>query len=107
MSEVDPKATHQYQIGDVASALEFLKRTRSELRMLRLVRVWKDRLRVYDVNGDCFEIACVGYGDADVIPLLDNINTAFKRELIHEPTDSDYKEFKTGRRYTWAADRVM
>ena len=33
--------------------------------------------------------------------------TAYKRELIHDETDQPYKEFKTGRRYAWAADRVM
>jgi hypothetical protein len=107
MTEVVPKARHEYSTGGTAAALEFLKRTRSELRMLRFVRVWKDRLQVYDVNGDCFEIAGIGYPDAEVIPLLDNVNTAFKRELIHEPTEAEYKEFKTGRRYAWAADRVM
>ena len=101
------KASHTYQPGEVADVLEFLKRTRSELRMLRLVRVWRDRMEVLDVNGDAFEIRGLGYPDADVVAVLDNINTAFKRELIHEPTDEPYKEFKTGRRYAWAADRVM
>ena len=102
-----PKATHTYRPGHVADVLEFLKRTRSELRMLRMVRVWPERIEVFDVNGDTFEIRGLGYPDADVIPVLDNINTAFKRELIHEPTSEPYKEFKTGRRYAWAADRVM
>ena len=107
MPPTTPKAQHEFQSGDTAAALEFLKRTRSELRMLRFVRVWKDRLQVFDVNGDYFEITGVGYPQPEIIPLLDNINAAFKRELIHEPTDADYKEFKTGRRYAWAADRVM
>jgi hypothetical protein len=107
MTDVVPKAQHAFSSGGTAAALEFLKRTRSELRMLRFVRVFKDHLQVFDVNGDCFEITGVGYPDADIVALLDNINTAFKRELIHEPTDAEYKEFKTGRRYAWAADRVM
>jgi hypothetical protein len=102
-----PLATHDYTPGGVTAALEFLKRTRAELRTLRKVRIWKDRLHVYDINGDFFEVRGVGYGDADIIPLLDSVNTAYNRETIHAPLDDDYKEFKTGRRYPWAADRVM
>jgi hypothetical protein len=107
MTDVVPKAQHDFGAGGVTPALEFLKRTRSELRILRFVRVWKDRLQVFDVNGDYFEITGVGYPNAEVVALLDNINAAYKRELVHEPTEAEFKEFKTGRRYAWAADRVM
>ena len=100
-------ASHEYQSGKVQDSLEFLKRTRSELRMLRKVRVFRDRLHVIDINGDYFEILGLGYPDPDVVPVLDNVNTAYKRELIHKETDDEFKEFKTGRRYAWAADRVM
>jgi hypothetical protein len=75
--------------------------------MLRKVRVYRDRLHVIDINGDYFEVQGLGYRHADVIPVLDNINTAYKRDAIHEETDDPFKEFKTGRRYCWAADRVM
>jgi hypothetical protein len=100
-----PRATHDYTA--LEPALEFLKRTRSELRMLRKVRVYKDRLQVIDVNKDYFEIRGIGYADADIVPVLRNINTAFNPQTIHEPTADDYKEFDTGRRHPWAEDRVM
>jgi hypothetical protein len=102
-----PLATHDYTPGGLTAAFEFLKRTRSELRMLRKVRIWMDRLQVIDVNKDCFEIRGIGYGDPDIIPLLRNINTAFDPQKIHEPTSAEYKEFDTGRRHPWAEDRVM
>jgi hypothetical protein len=102
-----PIATHDYTQGGVDAALEFLKRTRSELRFLRKVRVWKDHFHIIDVNKDYFEIRGVGYGDPDIVPLLSNINTAFDPKKIHEPTDLEYKEFDTGRRRPWAEDRVM
>jgi hypothetical protein len=102
-----PLATHDYTPGGLDAALEFLKRTRSELRALRKVRVWKGKLHVIDVNKDFFEIRGIGYGDADVVPLLRNINTAFDPKKIHEPTTLEYKEFDTGRRHPWAEDRVM
>jgi len=103
----DPLATHDYAPGGLAAALEFLKRTRSEMRALHRVRVWKDRLQVFDINKDIFEVRGIGYPDADVIPLLQYVNTAFNPETISAPVDVDYKEFGAGRRYTWAADRVM
>jgi hypothetical protein len=89
------------------AALDFFKRTRSELRLLRMVRLGRDFVRVYDVNGDSFEIRGLGYPDADVIPLLEDINAAYDPDTIHRATDAEYKELKTGRRRPWAEDRVM
>jgi hypothetical protein len=103
----EPKAIHDYIQGGLEAALEFLKRTRSELRMLRKVRVWKDRLHIIDVNKDYFEVRGIGYEGADIVPLLRNINTAFDPKKVHEPTVLEYKEFDTGRRHPWAEDRVM
>jgi hypothetical protein len=102
-----PLAVHEYRPGELDQALEFLKRTRWELRSLRLVRVGKEYLRIFDINGDYFEIRGLGYPDADLIPLLRNINTNFNPDTIHDPTDAEYKEYKTGRRHPWAEDRVM
>ena len=100
-----PLASHDYVPGGLSAALEFLKRTRSELRQLRKVRIWKDKLHIIDVNKDFFEIRGIGYADADIIPLLKSINTAFDPATIHNPVDVDYKEFDTGRRHPWAEDR--
>lgn len=102
-----PLATHDYASGQLDVALEFLKRIRAELRIIRKVRVWKDSFRVLDVNGDSFEIRGIGYPDADILAILRAVNTAFDPQVIHEPTALDYKEFDTGRRPTWAQDRVM
>ncbi len=103
----EPKATHDYDAGDLAAALEFLKRTRSELRTLRKAWVWKDRLQVFDVNGDYFEVRGVGYADADVAALLRAVNAAFDPATIHQAPPGEYREVMTGRRHRWAEDRVM
>ena len=103
----EPLARFQYEAGKVADALEFLKRTRNELRTLRKVYVWTDRLRVFDVNGDCFEVTGVGYVDHDIKPILDAVHTSYKPEAIHNAFAGEYKEFKTGKRRPWAEDRVM
>jgi len=102
-----PLAIHDYTPSGLDAALEFLKRTRGELRSLRKARVWKDRFQVIDVNKDCFEVRGVGYPDADIVPLLRAVNTAFDPQSIHAETNLEHKEFDTGRRHTWAEDRVM
>jgi hypothetical protein len=103
----NPKATHEFTAGQMDAAVEFLKRTRWELRSLRFVRIWKDKLCIYDVNGDFFEVRGIGYSDADIIPLLKLVNTAYNPQTIHDPTDLEFKELSTGRRHPWAEDRVM
>ena len=103
----DPRAIYEFTPGGLDAVLEFLKRTRAELRTIQKVRVWKDRFQVIDVNKDCFEVRGVGYPDADIIPLLQSVNTAFNPETIHAAVEAEYKEFGAGRRYPWAYDRVM
>ena len=71
-----PLATHDYTSGELATAQEFVKRTRWELRELWMVRVYRDRYQIIDVNKDHFEIRGIGYSDADIVPLLRLVNAA-------------------------------
>ena len=103
----EPLATHDYSAGGLEAAIAFFHRTRAELRTLRMVRVSTQWVRLLDVNGDYFELRGLGYADADIIPVLRSFDTPFNPQSIHDPIDAPYKEFKTGRRYPWAADRVM
>jgi hypothetical protein len=103
----EPLATHDFADGGLEAALRFFRRTRNELRMLRLVRVSTDWVRLYDINGDFFELTGLGYADPEIVPVLRSFDTPFNPETIGFPTAAPYKEFKTGRRYPWAADRVM
>ena len=78
-------AEHRWEPERLQDVLEFLKRTRSELRMLRKVRVSREWVRIFDINGDWFEVSGVGYPDADVVAVLRAVNTPFNPETIHEP----------------------
>jgi hypothetical protein len=102
-----PIATHDHVPTDPAATLAFVKRTRNELRTLRKIRLYKDRVQIIDVNKDSFEVRGIGYESAEVLPILEEVNAAYNPTTIHQPTDAEYKEFDTGRRYTWAHDRVM
>lgn len=103
----EPLAVHEFSDGGLEAAIAFFRRTRNELRMLRLVRVSTDRVQLFDVNGDYFELRGLGYPDDDVVPVLRSFDTPFNPATIHNPVEAPFKEFKTGRRYPWAADRVM
>jgi hypothetical protein len=103
----EPLAKHEFSEGGLDAALAFFRRTRSELRVLRFVRVSTDWVRLFDVNGDYFELRGLGFGDADIIPVLRSFDTPFDPERIHNPIDAEYKEFRTSRRHPWAEDRVM
>jgi hypothetical protein len=102
-----PREIIDYTPGRVDDVLDFLKRARYNFRTLRFVRVWPDRLQAFDVNGDSFLVRGLGYPLPDVVPVLDAINAVYRPDKVHDSCDSPYKEFKTGRRYPWAADRVM
>jgi hypothetical protein len=107
MATSPPIAVHDYTPGGLDAAFEFLKRARNELRQLRKVRAFNDVVRIFDVNNDVFEIRGLGYGNADLVPLLKSIGGVFDPNTIHEPTTADYKEFKTGRCHPWAEDRIL
>jgi len=103
----EPLATHDFSDGGLEAAIAFFQRTRAELRLLRMVRVSTDWVRLFDINGDYFELRGLGYPDQDIVPVLKSFDTPFNPATIHEPISKPFKEFKTGRRYPWAADRVM
>lgn len=102
-----PLATLAFSADELQTALDFLKRTRGELSQLRMVRLYRDRLHVFDVNQNYFEVTGVGYPHPEVVPLLQAVNTVYKPDTLHAETAAEFKEFKTGKRYPWAADRVM
>ena len=103
----EPLASHDFTDGGLDAALAFFRRTRAELRMLRRVRISTDWVRLFDINGDYFELRGLGYLNPEIVPVLKSLNTPFDPDTIHDATDEPYKEFNTGRRYPWAADRVM
>lgn len=106
MSTPEPKASIDAG-GGIDPVLAFMKQMRYEFRELRFVRIGSDYVQVFDVNHDSYLIHGLGYPDADAVTVLDAVNAVYKRDTLHKPTDQPYKQFKTGRRRTWAVDRVM
>ena len=54
------------------------------MRSLRSSRVSRDYLQIFDVNHDIFEVRGVGYPDAEIVPILQAINTAFDPTKVHD-----------------------
>ncbi len=105
--EPEPRASLAYDAAQPDEMVAFVKRAWTELRTLRRVRVWQDRFRVYDINGDCLEVTGIGYPTEGITRLLDAVYAAYSPDVIHDPIAGDFKEFLTGKRYPWAQDRVM
>ena len=103
----EPLATHEFTDGGLEAALAFLSphagRSLAPCGWSAFRRVGA----LFDINGEYFEPRGLGYPDADIAAVLNSFNTPFDPESIREPVEAEYKEFKTGRRYPWAADRVM
>jgi hypothetical protein len=51
---VPTASTHDFVDGGLDAAIAFFRRTRSELRTLRFVRVSTAWVQLFDVNGDYF-----------------------------------------------------
>jgi hypothetical protein len=100
-------ATHVHEPSAPDRSLAFLRRARSELRPLRRAYLWKDRVQICDINRDAFEVIGLGYPDAEVLPLLQEINASYDPATIHQPPTTDPKELTLSRRHPWAEDRVM
>lgn len=107
MSTPEPKASIDAAAGEIDAVLSFMKQMRYEFRELRFVRIGRDFVQVFDVNHDSYIIQGLGYPDTDCVAVLDAVNAVYKPESIHDATDQPWKEFKTGKRRTWAVDRVM
>lgn len=107
MASSEGRPSVDYTPGMIDEVHAFIRQMRYRFRTQRMVRVWTDRVEVFDVNADAYEIRGLGYSQEDVVPVLDALNAVYRKDSIHEPTDRPYKEFKTGRRYTWANDRAM
>ena len=83
--------------GAVArAAREFVKRTYAELRLLRKVRVWKDKLHIIDVNKDYFEIRGIGYPDADNRP--DHVSRSCRSDPGLPGAAAERREHRSGDR---------
>ena len=98
-------ATHDFATGELQPALEFLKRTRWGSRVADGSRLGGS-FYIIDVNKDFFEIRGVGYPNADIVPLLRAVNTAFGPATIHDPTDAGTRNSSQARAHR-AEDRVM
>ncbi|REJ89389.1 MAG: hypothetical protein DWQ34_06625 [Planctomycetota bacterium] len=107
MATSEERPVVDYTPGKIDEVHAFIRQMRYRFRTQRMVRVWTDRVEVFDVNADAYEIRGLGYPAEEIVQVLDALNAVYRKEAIHEPTENPYKEFKTGRRYTWANDRVM
>jgi hypothetical protein len=71
------------------------------------VRLEPTRLTILDINGDAFLVEGLGYGDPNLIPLLQNLGAAFDPDVIRRltPDDPTTFEYPLSRAWAWGAER--
>jgi hypothetical protein len=71
------------------------------------VRVERGRTAIIDINRDEFIVEGLGYGDENLIPLLQNLGAAFDPEELRRlpPDESAAREFPLSRAWAWGAER--
>jgi hypothetical protein len=71
------------------------------------VRVERGRTTIIDINRDEFVVEGLGYGDANLIPLLRDLGAAFDPQELHRvsPDDPTAREFPLSRAWAWGAER--
>jgi hypothetical protein len=96
-------------VEDADALIQFLRREMNRLRVLRRLRISREKTVVLDVNGDGIEFPGLTYGCASLDVLLRELGVIFTPQTLHNPdaTPSGVKEFRLSARHPWGQDRVM
>ena len=72
------------------------------------VRVERGRTSIIDINGDAFVIEGLGYGDENLIVLLERLGAAFSAPDLRRlgPDEAVAREFTLSRVWAWGAERT-
>ena len=72
------------------------------------VRVERGRTLIFDINRDAFVVEGLGYGDENLIALLQALGAAFNPEELRRlgPDESTPRQFPLSRAWAWGAERA-
>ena len=101
---------HIYRYDPAESDLvrKILRAQRKSFNTANLVRVEPRRTIVYDINKDGFVIVGLGYGDENLIALLQALGAAFNPQELRRLTREEgaAREFALSRVWAWGAERT-
>ena len=98
---------YRYDPGEPDVVRRILLAQRRGFNTANRVRVERGRIAIIDINRDEFVVEGLGYGDENLVPLLQNLGAAFDPEDLRRlgPDESAAREFALSRAWAWGAER--
>lgn len=87
---------------------QIMRAQRKAYNTANRVIVSAQRTTILDINNDAFVVEGLGYGDDNLIELLQRIGAAFNAQALRQvPPDSpDTREYNLSRVWAWGAERT-
>ena len=103
----DAARAYRYDPADPDVLKKILLLQRRAFNIANRVRVEPTRTSIIDINGDPFVVEGLGYGDPNLIPLLERLGAAFDPQALRQltPGDTVTREYKLTRAWAWGAER--
>jgi hypothetical protein len=98
---------YRYDPGEPDVVRRILLAQRRGFNTANRVRVERGRTAIIDINRDEFVVDGLGYGDENLIPLLQNLGAAFDPKELRRlgKDESAVREFALSRAWAWGAER--
>ena len=86
---------------------QILLAQRRGYNMANRVRIEGGRTSIIDINGDALVVQGLGYGDANLVTLLERLGAAFDPQALRQLTAADevIREYKLSRAWAWGSER--
>ena len=98
---------YRYRADEPDAVRRILQAQRRGFNTANRVRVEATRTIIIDINKDEFVIAGLGFGDANLLPLLANLGAACDPKVVEKlDTSSPPHEFSLSRVWAWGAERT-
>ena len=98
---------YRYTPAEPDAVRQILKAQRRGFNTANRVRIERDRTVIIDINKDEFTIQGLGFGDANLLPLLGALGAACDPQEIHRlDGSSPPREFSLSRAWAWGAERT-
>ena len=103
----DAARAYRYDPADPEVLKKILLLQRRAFNTANRVRVEAGRTSIIDINGDAFVVEGLGYGDGNLIPLLQRLGAAFDPQALRQltPADNVTREYKLTRAWAWGSER--
>jgi hypothetical protein len=100
--------TYAYDPNEPDVVRRILVAQRKGFNTANRVRIERGRTSIIDINGDSFVIEGLGYGDENLVVLLQNLGAAFSPPELRRlgPDEAVPREFTLSRVWAWGAERT-